>query len=68
MTRESQCQRILKYLRSGHSLTKLQILSKFGAIHGGGRILDLREDGWPIKTTMIKTPAGKRVARYSISH
>lgn len=67
MNHQSQCERILKYLRNGHTLTKLEALRKFDSMHAGARILNLREDGWRIKTTMIKTPTGKRVARYSLA-
>lgn len=64
MNTTSQEQQILKYLRSGHSLTPLEALDKFGAMRAGARVYTLREQGWPIKTAMIRVPSGKRVACY----
>lgn len=47
-------------------LTPLDMLRRFGCLRASGRIFDLRQSGHAIKTAMIKTTDGKRVAQYSI--
>lgn len=61
----TQCEEILKALKKGEKLTPLQALNKFGTLRLGARILDLRNAGHNIKTTMVRR--GKsRVAEYSL--
>lgn len=62
---ESQERQILAYLKSGKTLTPIQALEMFGCFRLGARIFDLKDKGHDIKTTMIKTYSGKRIARYS---
>ena len=62
----SQEQRILAYLRSGHSLTPIQALRKFGCFRLGARIYDLRRHGCRIKRQMVQRQ-GKRFARYQMA-
>lgn len=62
--KESQKAKILAALRRGEGLTKLDMLYRFGCMNGGGRIGELREEGWPIGKDMITVESGKLVARY----
>jgi len=55
---------ILKCLESGERLTTLQAVYSFGALRAGARIHELRKLGHNIKTDMITTRSGKRVAEY----
>jgi hypothetical protein len=66
MDPETQNDLILKALKNGDKLTPLDMLKRFGYLRASGRIFDLRIKGHAIKTTMIKTGDGKRVAEYSI--
>lgn len=63
---ESQNKRILAALQRGEKLTPLSMLRRFGCLRASGRIFDLRGQGYPIRTDMVKTTNGKRVAQYSI--
>lgn len=65
MTLGSQERQILAYLKSGKTLTPREALAFFDCFRLGSRIFDLRAKGHNIKTTMIKTATGKRIARYS---
>lgn len=62
----NQANQILQALKNGDHLTGLDILNRFQCMNFRDRILDLRKEGWPIKTTMVKTNSGKRVAQYSM--
>jgi hypothetical protein len=61
MTQEQQ---ILAHLKAGHRLTRLEALTRFGCIHIGARVFDLRKAGWDIRTERVKTKTGKRVVEY----
>lgn len=63
---ESQKKQILAYLMDGKQLTNLDALYLFGSWRCQARISDLRKEGWNIKTEMITTNTGKRVARYTM--
>ena len=63
---ESQNKRILKHLKSGKTLTGLEALRLFDCFSLPQRIGNLRSFGFDIKTTMITTYSGKRIAEYSI--
>ncbi len=62
--KKSQVERIAQALQQGDRLTGLDILNRFGALNYKGRISDLRRLGLPIKTDMVKTQSGKRIAEY----
>jgi hypothetical protein len=64
---ESQTQAILEALKSGRRLTPIQILEEFGSFRASGRIYDIRKLGFNVKTKMIMTPSGKRVAEYELA-
>jgi hypothetical protein len=63
----SQKALILVHLRYGKGLQPLEALNKYGCNRLAARIRDLRRMGWDIKTTIITTPHGKRVARYTLT-
>jgi len=60
-----QTANILHYLQSGHSITPLEALDKFGCFRLGARCWDLRKAGYAIKSEMVEIN-GKHVARYSL--
>lgn len=60
----SQNYLILKHLLDGYSLTPIGALHLFNTWRLGARIAELRNSGWPIRTTLIKK--GRKVfAEYS---
>jgi hypothetical protein len=63
---DSQCFRILQWLKSGKTLTPWEALDKFGTLALHSRIAELRDAGYDIKCTLIQTEGGKQVGRYSI--
>ena len=63
----SQKSKILRYLMKGYKLTPMEGLNLFGSWRLGARIDELRDEGFPILTTMI-TKGGKRFAQYSLDH
>jgi len=63
---DSQKARILKYLKSGGKLTALKALEYFNCMSLAQRIMDLRNEGHPITSQMVKTNTGKMVAEYTI--
>lgn len=63
-SRQSQSHKILEYLLAGHRLSPLLALEKFGCFRLGGRVYDLKKEGWDIQSEMITLPSGKRVAQY----
>jgi uncharacterized small protein (DUF1192 family) len=62
-----QQQKILEYLLTGKKLTVLTAITELGVYALSQRIGELKSEGYPIKTEMIKTESGKRVAEYSFS-
>ena len=57
---------VLGYLQKGNSLTPLEALEKFNCFRLAARVHDLRNSGHNIVATDYETPAGKRVAKYSL--
>jgi hypothetical protein len=65
MTRtKNQRQEILDFLTTGHSLTSLEALEKFGCLRLASRISELRKLGHKIPKEMVTTENGACVARY----
>ncbi len=66
----TQRDRILKYLQSGQTLTRLNSWNELGVLEAPARISELRAAGWPIITTMytVTNRYGEkvRVARWSM--
>jgi hypothetical protein len=61
---KNQEERILAYLQKGNKLTPMQALKKFECWALSSRISNLRKEGHPIETEIIRTPTDKYVARY----
>jgi len=62
-----QTERILNHLRSGKTLTSLQALRMFGSMRLAARIQELRDQRIKIKSRMIRSATGKRIASYSLA-
>lgn len=62
----SQQSDILTYLGNGHFLTVAEALRELGVYALSQRCGELRRQGYPIVSEMIKTPTGKRIARYRL--
>ena len=54
--KKSQKESILEYMADGNSITQLDALSLFGCARLAARIGDLRKDGYPIRSKMVKVP------------
>lgn len=65
---ESQRLQILRYLAKGYSLTVVEAIEKFGCYALSQRCGELKREGWPIRTRMIKTKTGKRIGAYEYQH
>ena len=55
---------ILRYLRDHGSITPMEALNYLGVMRLSGRILELRQSGYAIRTDTYTTRNGARVARY----
>ena len=62
---KSQNEMILDALMKGESLTPIDALNRFSCFRLGGRIHELRQRGYDIKTEIVKD-GGKSFARYSL--
>ena len=51
---ETQCQRVLKYMRDFGSINSLQAIQDLGCMRLASRISDLRRDGYPIERRIVK--------------
>lgn len=58
--------RILAHLKQGNGLTSLAALERFDCFRLAAQIHSLKRKGHQIKTTMIRVPSGKKVARYNL--
>lgn len=65
MKTEAQCKQILRFLRTGRSITPLMALRKFRSFRLAARVRDLRDSGYNIITTM-KDDGEKRYASYRL--
>ena len=67
----TQKKRILHYLQTGKTLTRLNSWSTLGVIEAPARISELRQDGVPIETKMVtitnKYGEKVRIAKWSLS-
>lgn len=64
----SQKNQILKYLMRGGKITPIMALIKYNCLRLGGRIFELRKEGWPVKSENYKLRSGKIVSRYFITN
>lgn len=56
---------ILGHLLEGKSITSLDALKEYGCLRLSGRIYDLKKEGYPIESKMIKVePNDKYVSVY----
>ena len=63
----SQCERLLRHLKKGRSLTQRSALLDFGVMALPRRICDLKEAGYNIESIMEKNSlTGQRYARYTL--
>jgi hypothetical protein len=65
MNTKSQRDEILGHLLTGKAISPLEALEKFGCFRLGGRIFELRQQGYRIKTETVKKN-GKAFASYSL--
>ena len=68
MKKISQSQKIFEHLWNGNTLTPIEALERFGCFRLSARIKNLRDDGLDIKTDIITTKSGKRVAQYYLEN
>lgn len=64
-TKLSQSERILNHLKKGKKLTPVGALARFKCMRLAPRIQELRNEGWDIKTVIIRNN-GKKYARYEL--
>lgn len=62
----TQSQEILRYLEDGGSLTPIDALVLFSCFRLGARIHELKAEGHPIRSRIVKSRDGKRWAEYSM--
>ena len=62
----SQCKMILAWLESGRTLTQLQATNLFGCIRLPSRVNDLRNRGFNIEMTKVRTNTGKWIGEYKL--
>jgi len=63
--RTTQRNQILAALLAGEKLTPLDALNRFSCFRLGGRIYDLKQEGYAITSTMVERK-GKRFAEYRL--
>lgn len=63
---KSQNEIIKHHLEQGKTLTALEALAKYDCFRLSARIANLRDQGLNIKTEIVETKSGKRVAKYSL--
>lgn len=71
-TNANQCKKILRYMTEFGSITPMDAIENFGCLRLGARIFDLKQQGYAIKTEMVKAKNrfGEPVsyAKYSLLH
>lgn len=63
-SKPSQRDSILIYLQAGNEITDIEALRLFQCRRLAARILELRKEGYDIKSRMRPLMSGKRVAEY----
>lgn len=66
MNTKSQNEEILAHLKTGKSISPMEALGRFGCFRLGGRIYELKHQGYNIVTDMV-TKNGKRYAEYRLA-
>ena len=54
MGTETQCKRLLDYMRGGGKVTSLDALSEFGIARLASRVSDLRKLGYPVMSEWVE--------------
>ena len=62
----NQNTQILRYLKTGKSITPMEALKKFGCFRLGARIWELKQDGHSIAKSWVED-GRKRWAKYKLS-
>ena len=62
----TQCERLLEHFARGGTLTVAEALEQFGVFALSQRVGELKREGVPIESEMVKTAGGARVARYRL--
>ena len=62
----TQIQQILAHLKSGHPITALEALQKYGCFRLAARVRDLKDRGYNILSRMVEQ-GGKRFAEYRLA-
>ena len=60
---KSQRDKILRALLCNEEVTPLSMFRRFGCLRLSGRILEIRKDGYPVKTNIVEA-RDKRYASY----
>ncbi len=63
---DGHCALILAHLKSGKVLTTAQAVDKFDCYRLSQRIIELKNRGHSIHSTMVRLPGKKRVAVYAM--
>jgi hypothetical protein len=66
MNTQSANKKLRQWVLSGKAITPIQALEKWGIFRLGARILELRQEGHNIVTTMMEKN-GKRFAKYQLA-
>lgn len=66
MNIRSQASRILDYMATGKGITPLTALKRFGCLRLGARAYDLKKQGHPIVSRMVRRN-GATVAEYRLA-
>jgi len=68
MKNKSQNQIILNHLKGRGSITAFEAILQYRILRLSGRILELREAGHDIRTTMVKSTTPGSAGDYAIYH
>ena len=63
--RVSQTEMVFNHLKSGHAITPLEALERYGIFRLGARILEIRKQGFDVKTDTV-SKNGKHFASYKL--
>ncbi len=63
----SQSADILSHMKKYQSITAMEALADYGCFRLAARINDLRARGHKIRTSIVSTRSGKRIALYSMA-
>lgn len=57
---------VKRHLLAGNTITPMEALTEYGALRLSSIIYDLRKEGYNIRTRLIDTFTGRRVAQYEL--